>query len=145
MYRRPVMRSGRPQVAQDGEHPAVVGLRRRQQELAEDARPRFHGRSTPLECGWPYATAKSAAWVGPDRRSFATSVARNCELAARCAARADLLPHASTRNVARDLDAVRAALGEPRLSAASSSASTPRRCTAGGPSSHPLTPPPSSS
>ncbi|GFJ96116.1 alpha/beta hydrolase [Phytohabitans rumicis] len=78
--------------------------------------PRFHGRSTPLECGWPTATAQSAAWVGPDRRSFEVSVARNRDLASRCAGQAALLPYASTRNVARDLDAVRAALGEPAVS-----------------------------
>jgi len=79
--------------------------------------PRFFGRSTPLECGWPTGLAvRSANVASPDRRSFDAAVARAKDLAARCAGRRDLLPFASTRNVARDLDAVRAALGEQRIS-----------------------------
>ena len=77
--------------------------------------PRFAGRSTPLDCGWP------ASWIprsaGADRASFDRMVALERDLARRCAQRhGDLLPYASTVNTARDMDVVRAALGESRLS-----------------------------
>lgn len=75
--------------------------------------PRFVGRSTPLHCRWNTDTFLRSA--GPDRHSFAESVELARELAAGCDER-DLLPFASTRNTARDLDAVRAALGEAKLS-----------------------------
>jgi pimeloyl-ACP methyl ester carboxylesterase len=77
--------------------------------------PRFVGRSTPIDCGWPVSTWLRGA--GPDRRTFATGVAVARDLAERCGRTGrDLLPYASTRNTARDLDVVRAALGERRLS-----------------------------
>jgi pimeloyl-ACP methyl ester carboxylesterase len=38
------------------------------------------------------------------------------DLATRCAGREDVLPHVSTRNIARDMDVVRAALGEKKVS-----------------------------
>ena len=77
--------------------------------------PRFVGRSTALDCDWPVST-----WIragGPDRASFGRSVASAAGLAERCGARqGELLPYATTRNTARDMDAIRAALGEPELS-----------------------------
>ena len=77
--------------------------------------PRFAGRSTPLDCGWP------ASWIprsaGATRRSFDRMAGLARDLARRCAQRyGDLLAHASTTDVARDMDVVRAALGEPKLS-----------------------------
>jgi hypothetical protein len=52
-----------------------------------------------------------------DRQTFDAGVAVARDLADRCARTSrDLLPYASTRNAARDLDVVRAALGERRLS-----------------------------
>ncbi|SDZ25342.1 alpha/beta hydrolase fold [Amycolatopsis xylanica] len=79
--------------------------------------PRFFGRSTPLECGWTTGDyLRSAQFASPDRPAFEQSVAAAKSLAARCAPDRELLPHGSTRNIARDLDAVRAALGEPRIS-----------------------------
>jgi pimeloyl-ACP methyl ester carboxylesterase len=76
--------------------------------------PRFVGRSTPLTCRWDTGLSMRAA---PTRRTFAETTARARELAAGCVrGNEDLLPHASTRNTARDLDQVRAALGEPKLS-----------------------------
>ncbi|MEV0681449.1 alpha/beta hydrolase [Actinosynnema sp. NPDC050436] len=79
--------------------------------------PRFFGRSTPLECGWPTGRyLRSAQSASPDRASFDRSAAVAEDLAARCAGRRDLLPHASTRNIARDQDVVRAVLGERRVS-----------------------------
>ncbi|MBB5133728.1 pimeloyl-ACP methyl ester carboxylesterase [Thermocatellispora tengchongensis] len=77
--------------------------------------PRFVGRSTPLDCGWP-----TGIWIrsaGGDRAAFDRQVAFHRRLAERCARRhGDVLPHATTRNTARDLDIVRAVLGERRIS-----------------------------
>ncbi|MFB6891897.1 alpha/beta hydrolase [Kitasatospora sp. NPDC056327] len=75
--------------------------------------PRFVGASTPLDCGWPTAGPGSA---GTDRPTFdrTAEVAKN--LAVRCAPYRELLPHASTRNTARDMDLVRAVLGEQTIS-----------------------------
>lgn len=80
--------------------------------------PRFLGESTPVTCGpaprptpapettTPRADFEAAAWS-------ARATARRCQEHGDNAA---LLPHASTRNVARDMDAIRAALGERTLS-----------------------------
>ena len=77
--------------------------------------PRFVGRSSPLGCDWPTDTFVRSA--GADRRTFAESVAFARRLAVGCTSRdRDLLPFASTRNTARDMDAVRRALGEPKIS-----------------------------
>ncbi|RFU38240.1 alpha/beta fold hydrolase [Actinomadura logoneensis] len=77
--------------------------------------PRGLGRSTPVDCGWP-----SGTWIrsaGLHRRGFDTSVAFARDLARRCLTRyGSYLPHISTRNIARDMDVVRAALGERRIS-----------------------------
>jgi pimeloyl-ACP methyl ester carboxylesterase len=83
--------------------------------------PRFVGRSTPLNCKWPTVSIGSA---GPDRRTFDRSVALAEDLASRCAGHRDVLPHASTRNTARDMDVIRAALGESKLSYLGSSYGT---------------------
>lgn len=84
--------------------------------VAMDPRFMASSRGTALECGWPTGTSTSAGFVGPDRRSFERSVALNKDLAARCAKYKDVLPHVSTRNMARDLDVIRAALGAEKLS-----------------------------
>ncbi|MFC4042207.1 alpha/beta hydrolase [Dactylosporangium siamense] len=77
--------------------------------------PRFVGRSSPLECRWETDTFVRSA--GPDRRTFNESVALANELAAGCTrGNRDLLPYASTRNTARDMDLIRQALGERQLS-----------------------------
>jgi pimeloyl-ACP methyl ester carboxylesterase len=75
---------------------------------------RFTGRSTPVDCGWPSSWIRSA---GADRESFDRMVALSADLAQRCAARyGQSRRHASTANASRDMDIVRAALGEPTLS-----------------------------
>ncbi|MER7129811.1 alpha/beta hydrolase [Streptosporangium saharense] len=77
--------------------------------------PRFVGRSTPIHCGWKTDTFLRSA--GPNRRTFNESVTLMRELAAGCArGNRDVLPYASTRNTARDMDVIRAALGERKLS-----------------------------
>ncbi|GHA03720.1 alpha/beta hydrolase [Streptomyces echinoruber] len=77
--------------------------------------PRFVGRSTPLDCHWPTGTSFRGAGTG--RAGFEQVTALSRELARRCRAYArDLLPYATTRDTARDLDVVRAALGQDRIS-----------------------------
>lgn len=77
--------------------------------------PRFVGRSSPIGCRWETDTFLRSA--GPDERTFSESVTLARDLAAGCAeGDEELLPHASTRNTARDMDYVRRSLGEPRIS-----------------------------
>lgn len=77
--------------------------------------PRFVGRSTPLDCGWPVGTMIRSA--GADRESFRAEAVFQRELAERCERReGEVLPHVTTRNTARDMDVVRAALGEETIS-----------------------------
>ncbi|GAA2593648.1 alpha/beta hydrolase [Actinomadura fulvescens] len=77
--------------------------------------PRFVGRSTPLDCGWPIGLWLRSA--GPTRARFDHQVAVQRDLAERCARRhADVLPYVNTRDTARDIDLVRRALGERRVS-----------------------------
>ncbi|WP_030675161.1 alpha/beta hydrolase [Streptomyces sp. NRRL B-1347] len=80
--------------------------------------PRFLGESSPLTC----TPAGPPTKPGPRtsaRKDFEASVESARDQARRCGEHGDnaeLLPHASTRNVARDMDAIRAALGERKLS-----------------------------
>lgn len=92
---------------------SALGLAARFDMVGMD--PRFTGRSTSLACHWTTDNAMRSA--GPGRRGFAESVAFARRLAAGCVrGNEPFLPYASTRNTARDMDAVRAALGEPRIS-----------------------------
>ncbi|MFH9419268.1 alpha/beta hydrolase [Streptomyces sp. NPDC017529] len=77
--------------------------------------PRFVGRSTPLDCGWPVGTNILSAGLG--RTSFERQAAFQKDLADKCrATNASVLPHISTRNTARDMDVIRGALGERKIS-----------------------------
>ncbi|MEV4097765.1 alpha/beta hydrolase [Streptosporangium saharense] len=77
--------------------------------------PRFVGRSTPLDCGWPVGLWLRSA--GSTRARFDHQVAVQRDLAERCArSNADVLPYANTRDTARDIDLVRRVLGERRIS-----------------------------
>lgn len=77
--------------------------------------PRFAGRSTPIDCGWSRHWLPRSA--GADRAGFDAMVSLTRDLAGACGrAAGPLLPHASTANMARDMDRIRAALGEPKLS-----------------------------
>ncbi|MFD9014640.1 alpha/beta hydrolase [Streptomyces sp. NPDC059552] len=77
--------------------------------------PRFVGRSTPLDCGWPLGMTWLSA--GADRAGFDRQVALQKGLADKCrATAASVLPHISTRNTARDMDVIRGALGERKIS-----------------------------
>lgn len=77
--------------------------------------PRGVGRSSPINCGWPIGFALQSA--GIDATGFAESVATQADLAARCVRNEGArLPHITTRNTARDMDVIRAALGVERVS-----------------------------
>ncbi|MFI7120546.1 alpha/beta hydrolase [Amycolatopsis sp. NPDC049868] len=77
--------------------------------------PRFVGRSSPLRCDWKTDTFTRSA--GPSLKTFGESVALAKELARGCAGNDHaLLREASTRNTARDMDLVRSALGERKIS-----------------------------
>ncbi|MEU5686065.1 hypothetical protein DEJ48_02475 [Streptomyces venezuelae] len=81
--------------------------------------PRGMGRSAPVDCGFDPAdlgTSKQRPWPAADGSVTATmETARR--MSAACAHNGgDLIRHISTANNARDLDLVRAALGERKLS-----------------------------
>ncbi|MFD3971481.1 alpha/beta hydrolase [Streptomyces cyaneofuscatus] len=77
--------------------------------------PRFVGRSTPLDCDWPVSFPWFSAGAG--RAGFDRHVALSKSLAAKCRATdASVLPHVTTRNTARDMDVIRGALGERKIS-----------------------------
>lgn len=77
--------------------------------------PRFVGRSTDLDCHWP--TGSGIRGPGHDRAGFDRSTAFAEELARDCRKyEGDVLPYATTRNTARDMDVIRAALDERRIS-----------------------------
>ncbi len=96
-----------------------AGVRARYDIVGMD--PRGVGSSTAVRC-FADAGAREAFFAdydvlptGPDE--LAAQVRRVTDLADRCQARAGwLLPHVSTANVARDLDLLRAAVGDDRLS-----------------------------
>jgi pimeloyl-ACP methyl ester carboxylesterase len=78
---------------------------------------RFVHRSTPITCGQP-AEEPGGFWVRTDglqtfdrTAAEARALARDCQRFAGWA-----LPHATTANAARDMDLIRAVLGEPRIS-----------------------------
>ena len=80
--------------------------------------PRGVGASTPVTCGLP---ADISPELIPGYPAPNGSIARNVAFARNtarsCAAHSGgLLPHITTANTARDMDRIRAALGEPRLS-----------------------------
>ncbi|MER7789496.1 alpha/beta hydrolase [Streptomyces sp. NPDC097640] len=78
--------------------------------------PRFVGRSTPLDCGWNLGSAPLRS-AGADSAAYREEVAVARRLAGQCErAHGDVLPYVTTRNTARDMDVIRAALGADTLS-----------------------------
>ncbi|QIS13684.1 alpha/beta hydrolase [Nocardia arthritidis] len=66
-------------------------------------------------CGWPVANPIRSA--GVDRAGFVSETLLQADLAASCLQRdQNWMRHLSTRNTARDMDVIRGALAEPRLS-----------------------------
>ncbi|GAA2780224.1 alpha/beta hydrolase [Crossiella cryophila] len=77
--------------------------------------PRGIGRSTPVNCDWPVGNMLRSA--GLDRAAFERNARLEAELARRCAdTQGETIRHITTRNTARDMDLIRAALGEPKIS-----------------------------
>ncbi|HET9519298.1 MAG TPA: alpha/beta fold hydrolase [Actinoplanes sp.] len=78
---------------------------------------RFLERSTPITCGQP-AEEPGGFWVrSAAYQSFKDTSAQAAALAADCARNAGwALPFATTANVARDMDVIRAVLGERKIS-----------------------------
>lgn len=79
--------------------------------------PRGVGQSTPLACGLDAATLYSADPTIEDETDatelvgISTRYANDCE-----AAKGDVLPHLGTNDVARDMDLIRAGMGDETLS-----------------------------
>jgi pimeloyl-ACP methyl ester carboxylesterase len=112
-----VVNSGGPDASRDGVLVAQSGapaLGAQYDLVSFD--PRFFGLSTPLNCGWPIDLESVGQIATPDRAAFDADVAAVKQLASLCTPYADELPFASTRDVARDMDILRAALGEQRVS-----------------------------
>ncbi|MFC3454839.1 alpha/beta hydrolase [Amycolatopsis speibonae] len=82
--------------------------------------PRGVGYSTPVTCDLPPGTSQTANIpdYALDPADVAARAKRMAETAAKCgsSATASLLPYMTTANTARDMDRVRAALGERKLS-----------------------------
>ncbi|MFF2553370.1 alpha/beta fold hydrolase [Nocardia sp. NPDC058058] len=77
--------------------------------------PRGIGRSSAVHCGWTRGFGLQSA--GLDAAGYAESVASQAELAARCATSGgERLRYFTTRNTARDMDVIRAVLGESKTS-----------------------------
>jgi pimeloyl-ACP methyl ester carboxylesterase len=80
--------------------------------------PRLVGQSEGISCG-PLPEGWWQWWTGFERPAFDELASFAADYARRChepAGNARLLPHASTRNVARDMNAIRVALGEEKMS-----------------------------
>ncbi|MFE7461408.1 alpha/beta hydrolase [Streptomyces sp. NPDC057554] len=95
-----------------------------QEELPASARqkydligfdPRGVGRSSPVTCG---LTPDEEEWLRPYKaETFAKDVAWARKVAEKCRKKAGAtLPHITTRNTARDMDLLRAVLGEKKIS-----------------------------
>ncbi|WP_083753713.1 alpha/beta hydrolase [Actinosynnema sp. ALI-1.44] len=77
--------------------------------------PRFIGKSTPVTCGLDGNELALPNWPGPG--GFAATVTRARNVVRKCTDRAAwAMPYATTANTARDMDMIRAVLGEPKLS-----------------------------
>jgi pimeloyl-ACP methyl ester carboxylesterase len=112
-----VVNSGGPDASRDGILVAQSGapaLGAQYDLVSFD--PRFFGLSTPLNCKWPTDLEAVSQIATPGRTAFDANVAAVRQLASLCAPYADELPFAATRDVARDMDILRAALGEQRVS-----------------------------
>lgn len=95
-----------------GMHRFSDDLRRRFDIVSFD--PRGVGGSNPVRCATDLLAAQPH--VIADQAQFAATIENNALLRADCRARTGpLFDHVDTRSAARDLDAVRAALGESRL------------------------------
>ncbi|MBP2401167.1 alpha/beta fold hydrolase [Streptomyces syringium] len=75
---------------------------------------RFSGRSDPLSCG---LTPDEWLWIFHRPLAFDDEARYQRGIVERCFAEAgDVLPHLTSRNIARDMDVIRRTLGEERVS-----------------------------
>ncbi|MFC9690566.1 alpha/beta fold hydrolase [Kribbella sp. NPDC056951] len=105
---------GGPSLSAPIERPDVIeALGKRYDLIGLD--PRSVGRSTPIDCKLPFAAWPWAG--GSTRASYAKSVAIQADVAHRCEQQVgSMLQYINTRNTARDMDQVRVALGEQKIS-----------------------------
>ena len=79
--------------------------------------PRGVGRSTPLDCGLDPETLYNADPTIEDDTDAADLIAISTRYVNDCeAAKGDVLPHLGTNDVARDMDLIRAGMGDDQLS-----------------------------
>ena len=79
--------------------------------------PRGVGYSAPISCNFPHVAPEVEQRYADIDGSIDRNVAYARDLAQRCATfGGDTLPYITTANTARDIDLIRAALGEPRIS-----------------------------
>ncbi|MEW2401038.1 alpha/beta hydrolase [Streptomyces sp. NPDC046862] len=106
-------------------YPAVLAASKLPQEVLDSYDvigfdPRGVGRSTPVTCDLTPEQMRRGNF--PPYAHTAADVAREAKnartIAEQCATSktADMLPHTTTANTARDMDRIRAALGEPKVS-----------------------------
>ncbi|MEU8261525.1 alpha/beta hydrolase [Micromonospora sp. NPDC048999] len=77
--------------------------------------PRFVGRSSPVTCGLTGDDIAISRWPGAG--GFPAEVAQARMVAQRCGTHAGwAIPYATTADAARDMDLIRTALGEPKIS-----------------------------
>jgi pimeloyl-ACP methyl ester carboxylesterase len=77
--------------------------------------PRFVGASTPITC--KLGLDEQNTLMFPSKEGLQADAAYMKNIADKCGANAaDKLPYASTRNVARDMDVIRGALGDRKIS-----------------------------
>ncbi|MFF5079015.1 alpha/beta hydrolase [Actinoplanes sp. NPDC000266] len=78
--------------------------------------PRGVGRSTPVLCSRDLVDAQPDPLIN-SQKAYDATIAYNRKLAADCAGRTGpVFPHVDTASVVRDMEAVRAALGEEKIS-----------------------------
>ncbi|MFJ3908775.1 pimeloyl-ACP methyl ester carboxylesterase [Streptomyces sp. 2132.2] len=78
--------------------------------------PRGVGRSSPITCG-PLSREEEGVGGAYRPETFASDVAWARAIADKCREKSgDVIPYITTRNTARDLDVIRAALGERKIS-----------------------------
>ncbi len=79
--------------------------------------PRGVGQSTPVSCGLTAAQAQQALVPLTQNNNFTDTAAFMKMVADKCAATSgDLMPYITTNNTARDMNEIRQALGEPKIS-----------------------------
>ena len=79
--------------------------------------PRGVGQSTPVSCGMTAAESQQAYVPLTQNNSFNDTASLMHTVADKCAATSgDILPYITTANTARDMDQIRSALGESKIS-----------------------------